>query len=92
MRVDGNVRFPYYNASSLDISTPEVGTSMLSRRVEHKLPIDTTPHPRRTESFPLTTCFRSRHINQEMHKLIISVYQVVCNVKLRAYFIQNRAI
>jgi len=87
VRIDGNVRFPYYNSSFLDISTLEDETSMLSRRVEHA-----TPHPRRTESFPVTICVYFRHTVPEMHKRIISVSQVVCNVKKFAYFVQNGVI
>jgi hypothetical protein len=87
MRMDGNVRFPYYNSSFLDISTIEDETSKLSRRVEH-----TTPHPRRTESFPITTCVHFRHTVQEMNKRIISVFQVLCNVKKLAYLIQDGVI
>jgi hypothetical protein len=92
MRTDGNVRFPYYIASFLDVSALEDETSMFSRRVEHKLPGDTTPHPSRMESFPLRVCVHFRHIVQEMHTCIISVSQVMCNVKKFAYLIQNRVI
>jgi len=87
MRMDGNVRFPYYSSSFLDIPTLEDETSMLPRRLEH-----TTPHPGRTESFSITTCVHFRHIVQEMHKPVISVSQVVCNVEKLAYLIQNGVI
>jgi hypothetical protein len=87
MRMDGNARFPCYNSSFLDISTLEDETSMLPRRVEH-----TAPHPRRMERFLIINCAHFRHIVQEMHKRIISVSLVVCNVKKLAYLIQNGVI